>query len=613
MNKIIIRRFNILLILIILFIYSCAKIGRPTGGPRDRVPPVVVKTIPGAGSTNFSGDKIEIILNEYVTLDNINENLLVSPPMKKNPKVWLKGKNVVAEFEEDLKDSTTYSFYFQDAIKDLNEGNILEDYRFVFSTGAVLDSLSVTGNVYYAENLEVPEKVFVLMYRDLADSAVKKQLPDYVALIDHNGYFCINNVRPGLYRLYALNDVDNNKIYNLKDEEFAFMSSLLEVTADSNWLPVVKDSVSVSREQVVKKDIKKDLKNKTQDTIVLTGKNKLLLFTEAPANRYLKSSERKLKYQMEYVLSLPPDSLDFDFSIPDVDRSSFFVEKSSQKDTMIVWLTDTSLYAQNQITTYLKYPSTDSSGMIGYKEDTVLLRFVAPKTATRTTKVSSVRKPVSLLVLNNIPAGMIKPGQQIIFRSDTPLRDPDTSMIRLYDITKKDTLPVPFTFIRDSLTATKYIFRANILPDKKYFFVADSAAFSDYYGEFSDSIGIKMSLKPADSYGKLTFNIRNGEGEMIVQLLDKTEKIVRESKKKGDGEIEFPLIESGFYRAKVIFDHDGNGKWTTGDFSAGRQPEPVSYYPKEIEIKAKFELEQDWDVGVKLEKARKLRTVKIKK
>jgi hypothetical protein len=608
MSKSVLSQFN-LVILIILLIYSCAKIGNPTGGPKDRVPPVVVETVPKEKETNFSGKKIEITLNEYIALDNINDNLIVSPPLKVKPKVWIKGKSVITEFEEELKDSTTYNFNFQDAIKDLNEGNILENYEFVFSTGSVVDTLSVNGNVYYAENLEVPEKVFVLMYREMADSAVRKDLPDYIGVIDQNGYFRINNISPGLYRLYALKDVDNSKTYNLKDEEFAFMSSLLEVTADSNWLPVVKDSVRVSREPAAKKEIKKDLKNKLQDTIVLKGKNKLLLFVQTPTDRYLKSSDRKLKYKLEYVLSLPPDSLDFGFRIPDTDSNSYFIEKSRQKDTMFVWLTDTALYTQNQITSILKYPSTDSTGMIGYKEDTVMLRFVAPKAL----KGSNLKKPVSLPVLNNITAGMIKPGQQIIFRSDTPLRNPDTALIRLYDVTKKDTLKVPYTFRKDSLTATRFIFRANFLPENKYFFVADSAAFNNYYGECSDSIGIRMSIKPADSYSKLILNIKNGEGEMIIQLLDKKEILVREAKRKGDGKIVFSLIESGFYRVKVIFDLDGNGKWTTGDFSAGRQPEPVSYYPSEIEIKAKYDLEQDWDVGLKSEKPQKLRTIKNKK
>ena len=144
--------------LLIILISACAKISSPSGGPRDRLPPVVVKSIPVNGAKNFKGKSIAITFDEYVVLDNINEKFMVSPPMKKKPRVFIKGKSVNVEFDEKLKDSTTYTFYFQDAIRDLNEGNILENYQFVFSTGPVIDSLSVTGNVYNAFNLEVPEK-----------------------------------------------------------------------------------------------------------------------------------------------------------------------------------------------------------------------------------------------------------------------------------------------------------------------------------------------------------------------------------------------------------------------------------------------------------------------
>ena len=140
---------------------------------------------------------MKLLFDEYVVLDNINEKFMVSPPMKKKPRVFIKGKSVNVEFDEKLKDSTTYTFYFQDAIKDLNEGNILQNYQFVFSTGPVIDSLSVTGNVYNAFNLEVPEKTQVLMYRELADSAVVKHLPDYISRVDQTGYFRIDNVRAG--------------------------------------------------------------------------------------------------------------------------------------------------------------------------------------------------------------------------------------------------------------------------------------------------------------------------------------------------------------------------------------------------------------------------------
>ena len=213
-----------------------------------RTPPVVLETIPEYGAKNFRGKSISITFDEYVALDNINDKFMVSPPMKKKPRVFIRGKSVIAEFEENLRDSTTYTFYFQDAIKDLNEGNVIEDYQFVLSTGSVIDSLSVTGNVYNAFNLEVPEKTMVLLYRELADSFVVKHLPDYISRVDLKGYFRINNVKTGTYRLYALKDGDNSKNYNLPEEEFAFMNSPVEITPEKNFIPVVKDTVPVKKE-----------------------------------------------------------------------------------------------------------------------------------------------------------------------------------------------------------------------------------------------------------------------------------------------------------------------------------------------------------------------------
>ncbi len=230
--------------LILLIVSACAKMSTPSGGKRDKTPPVMIESIPAQGTINFKGKKLVFTFNEYVTLDNINDKLLVSPPMKKKPRVVLKGKSVVTEILEPLRDSTTYSFYYQDAIKDLNEGNKIDNFQFVLSTGPVIDSLSVTGNVYNALDLEVPEKTMVLLYKDLADSAVEKLIPDYISRVDPTGYFRINNVHPGTYRLYALKDADNSLNYNLSDEEFAFMNSPIEVTPEKNYMPFVKDTIA---------------------------------------------------------------------------------------------------------------------------------------------------------------------------------------------------------------------------------------------------------------------------------------------------------------------------------------------------------------------------------
>jgi len=211
LKRMITRLFLISLLVVLLL--NCAKISSPSGGQRDKKPPVVVKSNPLNGARNFRGKKIEIEFNEYVVLDNINDKFMVSPPMKKKPRVFIRGKNVDIEFDDKLKDSTTYTFYFQDAIRDLNEGNILQNYQFVLSTGQVIDSLSVTGNIYNASDLEVPDKTIAIMYRELADSAVEKHLPEYISRLDPTGYFRINNIRPGTYRLFGLADGDNSKNY----------------------------------------------------------------------------------------------------------------------------------------------------------------------------------------------------------------------------------------------------------------------------------------------------------------------------------------------------------------------------------------------------------------
>jgi hypothetical protein len=598
-----VERLSVMSTLFVL-IAACAKVSNPSGGPRDRTPPVVLETVPEYGSKNFRGKSIYITFDEYVSLDNINEKFMVSPPMKKKPKVYVRGKDVRTEFEEDLRDSTTYTFYFQDAIRDLNEANILDDYQFVLSTGSVIDSLSVTGNVYKAFDLETPEKTMVLLFREVADSFVVKHLPDYISRVDRKGYFRINNVKSGMYRLYALTDADNSKNYNLPEEEFAFMTSLVDITPEKNFIPVVKDTVTIKK--AVPKIREKDLKTKKeitiQDTIVPIGEFPLILFAARKTNHYLTSSGRPLKYQLNYTLSLPPDTMDFRFRIPEIGESSYFIEKSREKDTITVWLTDSTLYSQSLISTIIDYPFTDTLGINGYKEDTIAMRFLTPR-PTRGTKV----KKVGFTFESNIKGNALKPGQRIIFTSGTPFREPDTTKIQFYQIADSARLRVNYSLIKDSSTTRKYFLMATLAEDKKYLFIADSGSFGNIYNENSDSVGINFSIRKPDAFGKLTLAIINCNVNCIIQLLDKQEKLVSTASLKSDGKVVFPLLDAGIYRIKVIYDLDGDGKWTTGDFKKGRQPEPVSYYPGEIDLKTGWEIDQEWDIGKQLVKEEKLK------
>ncbi|MGA2405289.1 MAG: Ig-like domain-containing protein [Bacteroidales bacterium] len=592
-----------LILTLIVFISACAKISAPSGGPRDKLPPVVMKCVPVNGARNFKGNKIAITFNEYVVLDNINEKFMVSPPMKKKPRVFIRGKSVDVEFDDKLKDSTTYTFNFQDAIKDLNEGNILENYQFVFSTGSVIDSLSVTGNIYNASDLEVPEKTEVLLYRELADSAVVKHLPEYISRVDQNGYFRIDNISQGTYRLYGLKDLDNSKNYNHTDEDFAFMDSSVVITPEKNFIPpppVIKDTTTIkkgiSKKSTAVKDtttVKKGA-NKVPEPVALVGEYRLFLFAAQKKAHYLTKSARNFKYQLLYVLSLPPDSMKFEFYIPGVDNKAYFSEPSKNRDTLKIWLTDSTLISLTIVKPIVRYPFTDTLGILGYKQDTIPMR----SPVLRTTRVSKVQK-TSFTVESNISNGYLKPGQTIVFESKTPFRKPDKSRIQLYELIEKTSQNVPFSLVKDSTNSCKYFLKTKLLEGKKYLFVANAASFGNIYNENSDSLGIKFSIKDPESYCKLTLNIKNYDGDRIIQLHDKSGKLIAEAYMKKDGKIVFPLLENGVYRVRVIYDLNGDGKWTTGDFASGRQPEPVSYYPSEIELRVGYEIEQDWDIGIK--------------
>ncbi len=569
-------------------VFGCAKISSPSGGPRDKEPPVITKSVPLNGTRNFKGKGIVVSFNEYVILDKINEKFMVSPPMRKKPLVFTRGKGVRIEFDDKLRDSTTYTFYFQDAIRDLNEGNPINNYQFVFATGPVIDSLSVTGNVYNAYNLEVPENTLVLLYSEMADSAVVKHLPDYITRVEKKGEFRIDNVRPGNYRLYALKDADNSKNYNLKDEEFAFMAEPVNIVPTKNFLPVKKDTV------VVKKPVNGKVTEKVPEKPPVKGEYQLILFAAEKKAHYLTSSSRKLPYQMIYTLSLPPDSMKFEFSIPGTGKDAYYIENSKNNDTFRIWLTDSTVYSQPQISTIVEYPFTDSLGVTGQKKDTIIMRYLAP----RPPRTKVIRR-TPYIVNNGIMSGLIRPDRQIVLTAQTPFRQPDTSQLKLYELLKDERVKLPFRLIKDSTNSCRYFMNANLRQGKSYLFIADSAAFGNFYGEYSDSTGTKFSVMTPESFGKLTINIKNYEGDRIIQLLDNTEKLVREVYMKKDGKLEFPLLEKGFYRLRAIFDLNGNGKWTTGDFDTHRQPEPVSYYPTEIEIKVNWEITApDWDLGL---------------
>jgi len=579
----------------VYFIVSgCAKINAPTGGPKDKEIPVILKSVPESGTVNFNKKEIVIYFDEFVVLDQISEKFMVSPPMKKRPDVFTRGKSIHIKFEEELRENATYTFYFQDAIRDLNEGNKINNYQFVFSTGPVIDSLSVNGNVYSGLSLDIPENAMVLLYSQMDDTSVVKQLPDYITRSEKNGEFRINNIHPGMYRLYALIDADNSKNYNNRDEEFAFNPDPVEITPEKNLLPVVKDTAVV-----------KPADGKIPFKPPIIGEYPLITFKAEKKARYLTSSARKHPYQLTYTLSLPPDTLKFDFTIPGTKNDGYFIEKNKNRDTITVWLTDSSLYHRPQIETIVDFPFTDSLGILSQKTDTITMRYLAPRAAPRSKVIK--RTPYKI---NTGISGQVRPDKKIIITAPTPFMPPDTSKISFYELLKTERTKHPFRLTKDTASSWRYLMETQLKAGDNYLFIADSGAFTSIYGDCSDSTGIRFSVLKPETFGKLILDISGYEGSMIVQLLSNTEALVREAHMKGEGKLEFPLLEKGKYRLRVIFDLNGDGKWTTGDFDSHRQPEPVLYYPEELNIPENWEVKQPWALELKNYKNPKMQGVK---
>ena len=600
-------KYGITAATVILIATGCARQATPTGGPKDATPPVVVESDPPSGTIRFKSKNISVTFDEFVILDKLNEKFMISPPVGIKPKINIRGKSLNIEFMDKLKDSTTYTLYFQDIIRDLNEGNPIPNYQYVFSTGNVLDSLSVTGNVLLADNLESGKNILVLLYTNLADTAPRKLIPDYITIADINGYFRINNVKGGNYRLYALVDNNNNKRYDLSDETFAFLDSVIDVNPVKNFIPekpTGKDSIDL---KMAGKNVKNKLfsksktKSQEKDTTstkkkekvvpFINGEHKLYLFTTPKKAHYLISSERKMPYQFRYFLSLPPDTMKFGFKMADPGNYNFFTEKNIRGDTITVWLRDSALYSQQLIKAVVTFPYTDSTGILIYRSDSIPMRYQTGRQGKGKQAISSFK------ITDNIPVAGIKPGQQIFFYSTLPLLAPDTSKIKLFNLKGKDKIPLQAAFSTDSSNSRKLLLNSPLKEGERYLLITDKGSFRSIYGDKSDSTGIGILVRPQNSFGHVTMDVRNGNGPLIIQLLNSRENVLEERRVVNKGNADFPLLEKGMYRVRVIYDLNGDGKWTTGNYDKKLQPEPVSYYPREIEVKADWELIEEWDIS----------------
>ncbi|WP_346858982.1 Ig-like domain-containing protein [uncultured Draconibacterium sp.] len=575
----------------VVVVSSCANIGMPTGGPKDSIPPVLLGTDPEYKALNFSGKSVKLTFSEYLQTDQISETLVISPPLEKRPLIKTKSKTLIIQFNEDLKDSSTYSLDFKNSIVDNNEKNPLENLRFSFSTGDVFDSLRVAGRVVNSFNLEPIEKILVLLQSNLHDSAVFRVRPDYIAKTDEEGLFMIDNIAPGSYHLFALNDLNGDMLYNEGAEEIAFVDS------------VVVPSVEF---------------HEALDTIVSGVDSMLILghshfhpdpfymryFMEDIYEPYIESTERETRNKCLFLFN---ESVADTFGVRLINAESDnwqLFEYNKKADSIVMWITDTLVSKQDSLFMELSYSLLDSAQEKYVQNDTILMMFEdkkgedKKKKRRREEEEEITVEPIPQFSWQNNLSNSMELNGIIRLVAPEPLSDFDSTKMALYlsDDTLKTPLNIKFT--EDKSAFRSYIISYTWEPETQYTFAVDSAASTNIYGVTSKAFSKSFKVREEDYYGNITFNLTNVEMPMLVQILKNNdeEEVLRQLSIDKDGSLTFNYLPPEKYKVKVIYDENGNGKWDQGSYQDKYQSERVAYVPEVIKLRSNWSESHEWDL-----------------
>jgi hypothetical protein len=560
-----------------------------------------------------------INFDEFIQLKDINQQLVVSPPLKKKPPVRIKNKSVIVNLEGLATDSSTYTLNFGEAIVDNNEGTPIRDFQFVFTRGDKLDSLSLKGRVTQAFTLQPnKESVTVMLYKNLNDTAPSRSLPDYVGKTNSDGYYSINNIHEGIYRLYAVVDDNTNLKYEQSIESFAFADTLVILKPEFIKRIVdprnVADSVARAKAAAEKKDDKKDKKKADKPEKKLTAADSafryaegwgisadLRLSKELPVATFLHDKSRKERRQISLIFNRNPygfPKLNW-IENPDTLAPWYILEKNKTSDTLTYWLTRPEAYNRDTMNVVLYYNNI-KDGTLFTVADTTMFRFSDPKKPKRHKRDEDeeAQKPVVeyLNIAFNASQGkMFELDQKFEIQSAYPLQSADSKYISFYYY--KDTLevPEPFTLVIDSLNKRKAYLQFKVNENTKYGFCAYPGAFTSIYKTTNDTTQTQFTSREMNFYGILNLTLNKVKQPLIVQLMDGENVLYQKLCTKSDKLI-FPMLQPKAYTLKVIIDRNGNGKWDGADFLAKQQPEEVFFYPEPVNIRSDWDVDVEWDV-----------------
>jgi hypothetical protein len=586
---------------------GCARIAHPGGGPKDSLPPVLLKTQPEQGALNFKGKRISIHFNEYVQLKETDKHFLMSPPPEKRPTLNIRGRRVQVDFNSPLRDSATYLLDFGSSIVDNNEGNPYPPYRFSFSTGEWLDTLSVEGLALDAYTDLPVSNVLVYLYENLEDSVVLKQRPDNVTRPNVNGLFLASNLKSTPYKMLAIADANKNYRYDVGQEAIGFIDRAIEPVSQPEWDG--EDTLAHLHE-------------------IREAKLALRMFTEDFATQYLISCERTQQRAMKLIFNAPFPTID-SLAIDSVEAAILVPEYSAKRDTITYWFADTAARIPDTMRLRFVYLKTDTLGLLSPFAEKRQLIFTPKKpetpdkgkkekstgfgglldrlTGSEEVVDTSPKKPAHWTLkpkFSTASASPIAPAT-LSFDALPVALNPDLITIEELQVnprTKDSTyVKVNFSLVRDSVNLRLYNVAAEWKELTTYRYMALPSAFWDVYAQTNDTIKGAFTTVNPDNMSKLTVSFTQTEGHYVVQLTDaKGQAVIRRQLLSEDKKIDFLYLNPGAYCVRVIKDDNGNGKWDTGCYFERRQPEYATFL-KEKPDKMTFELKQGWDVELNVD------------
>ncbi len=587
------RLFWYILIIIVTFVTTqCANsISPPQGGPKDIIPPEVIETIPPNGSANFKGKKFTLRFNEFVKLENIEQSALISPPTEEAPDYRVKGKTVQVSFNEDLKPNTTYSVYFGDALVDITEGNPNSNYTYIFSTGDYVDSLSLYGNVLNAFDLTPVEGAYVMLYKDNNDTITFDSLPYlvgpyYLSKTDIDGKFRFNGLSDDDFLLFSLNDQNSNNIFDQPGEQIAFLDSLVH---PSYFAKPAKDTIVL--DSIVDIEIENDsiliiqdsIAKSIEDRIIADNSVDLFMFLSPDTTQRLFKAEVLAKNTIQFSFSQSAKNVHFEILKYPLNDTLYLEEYSVNEDTLIWHLNNPPIDSlEILLTQYL-----DTLG-------TVYLKLDPEKKSARVRKRDKDEKKKEYLSWkSNVASNKLSLNEHLNIEFGQPLvklNNIDSSML----IIGADTVWDPkFTFSDSLKKSIDFPFELN--EDTKYQVFFPDSAFTSWNIIHSQAIDIRFSTMALKEYGILTFNLKPEINQSyIFQLMNDKEIVLREVEFYRDTVITFEYLPPSNYLFKIIYDNNNNGIWDPGNYEQKIQPEKVIYYPKEVKVRANWEIEEEW-------------------